>query len=191
MTELKHWMVEIYVPLDQAGPLDPGDSTGMIDQEDLGAEIAETHYLQQADLGDEAIGTANGSYDTSTFAGMGGSFQMDILPIDTSFQSTPPPVELCHADASMLANVGGPLQSMPLSSASFGFPPIDLQNHAIPMAVAHMEGSAYQSPVSSVTTITPAAVNPSVFSEPHVPTTFADVVDDADLSFEMTFQTLR
>jgi hypothetical protein len=188
MAELKLWMVEVTVPMDQAGPLgqDGNESVGFLDAEDLENELADTQY-SQAGL---AIGMGSDDYGMAAFAGVGGSFghSVDAGP---SFQSVQGELgsqlsELYRLNPGFQAS---PYHGLPISSAGFDYsrsPDVNMSQH-ISSSLMSIDSHGYTSPVSSAATITHAVYSDHM----HLPATMQVLGDDlAELPFDLTFTTV-
>jgi hypothetical protein len=156
MAELKLWMVEISVHMDQEGALAPDnvDSVDALDQEDMDNERAEAlAYGSQTNLG---VNIGQDAYDmTTACAGVGGGFGHDLdhhsfQALQADFGSQNPELYLdpLYAQSS--------LHRMPLSSSSFDFSqsPTQQTQHHMASSMMSIDGHSYASPVSSTATIT-------------------------------------
>ncbi|KAL2196970.1 hypothetical protein P885DRAFT_36271 [Corynascus similis CBS 632.67] len=139
MDELKLWMVEVTVPMDQAGALAPDgtESVGAVDAEDFDNEFAaESQYNSsssnnalQAGLSMQTL--ASDCFDAAAFAGVGEGFNQTIdltgasFPGDFDSQLS----DMCRmespADGVFSAAPSSSLQTgmmpMPISSAGFDY----------------------------------------------------------------------
>ncbi|KAM7206004.1 hypothetical protein V8F33_000834 [Rhypophila sp. PSN 637] len=181
MAELKLWMLEISVHMDQEGALGPDgvDSVGAPDQEDVDNELADAMaYGSQTALG---VGLGQDGYDMAT-AYTGGGFSQDF-DVTASYQNLQG--ELGSKNPELYIDtssyIGPHVQhGMPIfSSSSF-----DLSSSSSHPAQHHMASSmmsidshSYTSPVSSTATITQTGG-------------FGDHMihrDDLDMSFDLAF----
>jgi len=182
MSELKHWMVEVTVPMDQAGALVPdgSESVGAVDAEDFEAEFAEPQYSSQTG---PTMRTASDGFDMATFAGVGEGFgpTMDLTgaaypgELDDMYRMNGPGVF-----------AASPLQGMPISSAGFDYRNAELnvqQNMAA--SLMSLDNHGYTSPVSSTATLTQAGVYMDQLLPPGNMQPSRDDMDD--LPFDLTF----
>lgn len=183
MAELKLWMVEVSVHMDQAGALVPDgvDSVGAVDQEDLDNELLDPMvYGSHPELGRDG-------YDMSTaFAGVGGGFPQDF-DVDASYQTLqgelgPQNPEL-YIDTSSFAPHG-----LPISSSGFDLNPSSANStHHMASSMMSLDSHSYTSPVSSTATITQAGVfGDHMLAHPTLQLARDDL---ADMSFDLTFGT--
>ncbi|KAK0705882.1 hypothetical protein B0T26DRAFT_655606 [Lasiosphaeria miniovina] len=175
MAELKLWMVEQVVPMDQEGAfaLNGVESVGCLDPEDIENELA---YDAEASL--RCLGP--NTYDmAAAFAGVGGGFAGDLDGIDPSFQSLQGDLGAQASDLYINTSMYAPssLHNMPISSSNFGYPD-QLQEHGMASSMMSMDSHAYTSPVSSAATITQNGV--------FVPHSRDEL---AEMSFDLTFVT--
>ncbi|KAK1775411.1 hypothetical protein QBC45DRAFT_244782 [Copromyces sp. CBS 386.78] len=184
MSELKQWMVEKLVPMDQEGAFnqDGADSDGAVDPEDMENGLFDAQYVQVG----FGLAPRAGVFDVATFAGVGGSFQdLDGLNA-TGFQNLNGELGLQGSDLLMDAGmyVHQPMQSMPIAS---GFDFGTAQD--APQQQQHMtsiDNHNYTSPVSSTATITQGGL-----SAEHqflmAPAMQASQNDLPDMSFDLMF----
>ncbi len=179
MAELKLWMVEITVPMDQAGALAPDgpESVGAVDPEDAEDDFVDTRYGTQVGI---PLAMGSDGFDMATFAGVGAAFGPAINLTGASF----------HGELdSQLPDIypGFPasaLPVMPISSAGFDYRTSDLSVQ--PGMAMSLDSHGYTSPVSSTATITQAGVCSLGQILPH--TTLLTPHDDmAELPFDMAF----
>ncbi|KAH7625171.1 hypothetical protein B0T09DRAFT_66926 [Sordaria sp. MPI-SDFR-AT-0083] len=188
MAELKRWMVEKLVPMDQEGAFnqDGADSDGAVDLEDMENGLFDAQYVQ-AGFG---LAPRTGVFDVTTFAGVGGSFQNFDGLNATSFQSMNGELGLPGSDLLMDAGmyVHQPMQSMPIASGfDFGTAQdAPQQQHTMPPAMTSIDNHNYTSPVSSTATITQGGL-----SAEHqflmAPAMQASQNDLPDMSFDLMF----
>ncbi|KAL2173455.1 uncharacterized protein P884DRAFT_91225 [Thermothelomyces heterothallicus CBS 202.75] len=138
MNELKQWMVEVTVPMDQPGALVPDgtESVGAVDTEDLTNEFSETQYNNESQAGFPMGTGAWGAFDDiANLAGLGeglGQTSVDVpgpgLFGDLDSQLSDP---YCLNGPAMFS--APPLQGMctPMPTSSAGF---DYENSADPSA---------------------------------------------------------
>ncbi|KAK3493474.1 hypothetical protein B0T13DRAFT_53021 [Neurospora crassa] len=191
MSELKHWMVEKLVPMDQEGALnqDGADSDGGVDPEDTENGLFDAQYVQ-AGFG---LAPRTGVFDVAAFAGVGGSFQ----DFDALNATTFPNVngELGIPSSGLLMDAGlyvhQPIHPMPIASGfDFGTAPDapqqQQQQHAMPPAMTSTDNHNYTSPVSSTTTITQVGLSAEhqFFMAPAMQASQNDV---PDMSFDLMF----
>ena len=181
MAELKLWMVEVTLPMDQDGALAPDgpESVGAVDPEDAEDEFVNTQYGAQVGI-PQAMGLDG--FDMAAFAGVGAAFGSAISLTGASF-----PGEL----DSQLSDLypGFPVSAlpvMPISSAGFDYRNSDLSVQQ-GMAMS-LDSHGYTSPVSSTATITQAGVCSLGQILPHT-TLLAPHDDVAELPFDMAFPT--
>ncbi|KAK3315670.1 hypothetical protein B0H66DRAFT_628891 [Apodospora peruviana] len=193
MAELKLWMVEVSVPMDQEGAFlpDGAESIGAVDADDLENELLDAQYGPQAAA--LRVGSGVAAYDMAAFAGVGGGFNNDLDGVDPSYQSLqgdlgPQGAADLYIDPSMY--VSSSMRNMqPISSSGFDFHQSSshqTQHHMPSSSMMSLDSHNYTSPVSSTATITQAGV----FGEPHIPSHLArsDLNLD-DMSFDLTFAT--
>ncbi|KAJ4403299.1 hypothetical protein N0V85_005127 [Neurospora sp. IMI 360204] len=188
MSELKHWMVEKLVPMDQEGAFnqDGADSDGAIDPEDMENGLFDPQYVQ-AGFG---LAPRTGVFDVATFAGVGGSFQdFDGLNA-TAFQNLNGELGLPSSDLLMDAGmyVHQPMQSMPTASGfNFGTAQdAPQQQHTLAPAMTSIANHNYTSPVSSTATVTQGGLS----AEQQflmAPAMQASQNDLPDMSFDLMF----
>ncbi|KAK3320385.1 hypothetical protein B0T19DRAFT_239702 [Cercophora scortea] len=201
ITELKRWMVEVPVLIDNDDPFLPDgiESTGNLDADDLENELNEAHQYS-----DRAMHGGDGYDMAAAFAGVGGGFN-DLDGIDSSFHNLQGELrahgggavgDLLPLDTSCSVYVHSALQGMPISSSGFDFSthsdPLHNQHHSQqlqqpPSTTMSMGSHSYSfaSP-SSTATITQGGI----FADHHVvPPTHISRDDLAELSFDLTFPT--
>lgn len=188
MSELKHWMVEKLVPMDQEGAAnqDGADSDGAVDPEDMENQLFDPQYVQ-AGFG---LAPKTGVFDIPTFAGLGGSFQ-DFDGLDaTAFQNLNGELGLPNSDLLMDASmyVHHPMQAMPVGSGfDFGTATnVPQQQHPMPPAMAGIDNHNYTSPVSANATITQGGLSAEhqfLMAQAMQPSQN----DIADMSFDLMF----
>ncbi|KAK4124699.1 hypothetical protein N657DRAFT_680633 [Parathielavia appendiculata] len=199
MSELKLWMVEVTVPMDQPGALVPDgvESVGGVDPEDFEAEVLDPKYSSQG-AGMPPLTMVPDGFDlAAAFAGVGGGFSqtIDHLTGSSSFQG-----ELNSqlaevyplSDGSAFSAASTALQGLPISSAGFGDRTFDLgsqQSMALPPLMGFDGHHGYTSPVSSTATITQAAAGVYMDQIPPHAVMQAQRDELADLPFELTFTT--
>ncbi|SPQ27069.1 bc199109-fe70-449c-b2a0-9291bebdd324 [Thermothielavioides terrestris] len=203
MNELKLWMVEVTVPMDQAGALVPDgtESVGGVEADDFDNEFADSQYSSQA-AGAAAAPMAMGAdgFDVAAFAGVGGGFGPVVDPTGASFQG-----DLDSQLSELYGSSGGgsfgaaattdPMSLpglLPASSAAFGYrnnPDFSssMQQGTPSSSLLGFDGHAYTSPVSSTATIT----QPAMFGDQLLAPAAMQVPRDdlPDLPFELTFST--
>jgi len=175
MAELKLWMVEVTVPMDQENALahDGLDPSGAVDSEDLEGEL----YDNQYDM---------------AYSGVGGSFSNEHLPgLDHSLQSLHGDLgshatDLYPVDTSMYSSSA--LGGVPISSSGFDFSASSDQHHPHGMSSSMMslDSHGYTSPVSSTATLT----QNGLFGDHQIhpaSAMHASRDDLPDLSFDLTF----
>jgi len=175
MNELKLWMVEVTVSMDQDGALGPdgGESVGAVDPEDQEAEaIAEAQYASQT------IPLVPAGYDHTSFAGVGGGFDLASASFQGDLDSQLS--DFYYGDAVLDVSAALPIAS------SVGFDHMHAGLGATKLQLGAPLGS-YASPVSSTATITPAAAYMDQLLPPGVLQMAAG--DLPDLPFELTFAT--
>jgi hypothetical protein len=188
MSELKQWMVEVTVPMDQAGALMPDgtESVGAVEPEDYENEFADSQYTSQGGI---PMRIAADEYGMPTFAGVGEGFGQSIDLTGASFQGD---LDSQLSDMYRLNNPVFPASSMhglPISSAGFDYrnaEPSTQQSMAASMM--SLDSHGYTSPVSSTATITQAGA----YMDQLLPSaTMQGSRDDlADLPFDLTFTTM-
>jgi hypothetical protein len=159
MSELKLWMFDVPIHMDQPGALLPDvvESTGARDPEDLDNELVfGAHYPSQAEQADM-------SCDMSAFVGVGGNFsQADLDGFDSSYQSLQGDLnshtsELFTIDTAMYAP--STMHGMPISSSGFELSASSgHQQNNMALSMMSLESQKYISPVSSTATITQTGV---------------------------------
>lgn len=184
MSELKLWMVEISVNINQIeGALDRDDveSVGGLDQDDMDGEPGEAMtYGHQTSLG---VGLGQDTYGTAT-AYAGGGFTQDFDG-DISYQTLQGDLgsrpDLYIDTTSYVATA---LQDMPISSSSFEFNPSSSHStqHHMASSMMSIDSHNYTSPVSSTATITQGGVYGDHMIAPQ-----SMHRDDFDMSFDMAF----
>ncbi|KAM7208207.1 hypothetical protein V8F20_001487 [Naviculisporaceae sp. PSN 640] len=184
MAELKLWMVEISVNINQIkGALDRDDvdSVGAPEQDEMDGELGEAMtYCNQASLG---VGLGQDTYGMAT-AYAGGGFPQNFDG-DISYQTLQGDLgshpEL-YIDTS--SYVAASLQDMPISSSSFDFNPSSSHptQHHMASSMMSIDSHSYTSPVSSTATITQGGVYGD-----HLIATQSMHRDDFDMSFDMAF----
>ncbi|KAK3680831.1 hypothetical protein B0T22DRAFT_313498 [Podospora appendiculata] len=202
MAELKHWMVEVPVSMDEEGAFlqDGIESMGNLDADDVENELHEARQYSDHMRGGDGYDMA------AAFAGVGGGFN-DLDGIDPSFHSLQGDLRahgggavgnLFPLDTSCSVYVHSALHSMPISSSGFDFNNTHSdvshhnQNHnqqpQQPSSSTTSMGShsyGFASP-SSTATITQSGV----FTDHHmVPPMHISRDDLAELSFDLTFST--
>ncbi|KAK4185112.1 hypothetical protein QBC35DRAFT_30169 [Podospora australis] len=169
MSELKLWMSEVEVPMDQEGALgfDGNDSMGIGEPEDFDSEIADSAYTVHAD-----------TFARTTFTGIGAGFSQDLRDLELGSQMPD-----LYLDTSLFAGSG--LQGLPISSSGFSY--VSNQDHykpvGLPPSMMSNGTHGYASPVSSTATITQAGP----FNDHMLPAAIMQG-PDVDLSFELVFQ---
>ncbi|KAL2160721.1 hypothetical protein VTH06DRAFT_918 [Thermothelomyces fergusii] len=169
MNELKHWMYEVTVPMDQPGALVPDEA------EDLANEFSETQHENESQAGlFMGAGGPEAFDDTANLAGLGGGLgQTSIEMADAGLfkdLSSQLPGPYCLNGSSTFSAL--PLQGMPVPLSSAGF---DYENVADPSTQQQQQQNAaasssmsswlvggnsshgYTSPVSSTATLTQAS----------------------------------
>ncbi|KAH8891078.1 hypothetical protein GQ53DRAFT_168434 [Thozetella sp. PMI_491] len=173
MSELKLWMMEVMVSVDQPGALGPDivDALEAVDSDEVELNL---EYLPQAAMNGE-------SYDLSQFAGVGSSFSGDSL--DTALLQSD--LNTFPVDPSIFANTG--VHGLPISSAFDIAVTVDpSQQHNLQTSMLGMEPRNYCSTSSSPSTVTPATVHGG--PGPILPPTTMQARDDIpDMTFDMTF----
>lgn len=178
MTELKLWMAEVTVPMDQenAPPLqDITESNRATDPDDLDGELYESHYPPHSGMGQDSYGvpyTVGGDFTGDnlglTIQGDMGSQAAELFPIDTSVYTT------------------SVMQNMPISASEYNYSASSDQHHQhMASSMMSMESHGFTSPVSSTATITQSGL-----FDHHILSTspmHAARDDVADMSFELTF----
>ncbi|KAK3898473.1 hypothetical protein C8A05DRAFT_47229 [Staphylotrichum tortipilum] len=201
MNELKLWMVEITVPMDQDGALGPdgAESVGAVDREDQEAETVESEYNSQQAV--QSMPMIPASSDTTFLAGLGGGLDLAGASFHGDLDSHL--ADLYYGSDAVLVDASA-LQGLPISSAGFdhlnpGLPsplgsqlgsPLGTQLGTQPIMGAPMmglDGHGYTSPVSSSATITQAAVYMDQLLPPGVLQMAPDEL--AELPFDLTFAT--
>ncbi|KAL2134395.1 hypothetical protein VTI74DRAFT_314 [Chaetomium olivicolor] len=184
MEELKHWMKEELVGMDQAGDL------FVLDGAELEPEERENE-LPESQNNFEAISplviNAN-SIDTVAFSGSGVGFSQGVDITVAAFQGG---LDTQLSDMYQFSSplyTASPLQvvpGVPLASAGFDFTNPDIMQQGIPSSQMTLGGHGYISPVSSTATITQAGV----FADQLLtPATVQGVPDElAEMSFDLTF----
>ncbi|GAB1312648.1 hypothetical protein MFIFM68171_02858 [Madurella fahalii] len=175
MSELKLWMVEVTVSMDQAGALAPdgNESIGAVEPEDFENELADS-YGSRSGL---PVALDTDDFGMAAFAGVGGSFSHDLDVSHPSFQNLQGEIEPALSD---MYTPNPPLfgassaQDFPISASGFD------------MSSSVMSIDNYTSPVSSTATITQAGV--AAYTD-HMQSQPMQVSPDdlADLPFELTF----
>lgn len=187
MLELKKWMVEVQVPVDDPSAFEGAFETSTsFDQEEM------LEFDMSEDISPAAMAhLPNGGFDTA-FAGMGGNFNASELDsfdnVSNNYQSLPGE----FAGAPVMLNT---MDGIPISSGSANF---DFNNgsmtHNLQPGIMTIDGNAYHSPnVSSAATVTPAnAYQEQQFSPTN--TAIGPQVESAigDLDFnEMMFSSMH
>lgn len=175
MSELKLWMVDVMVPMDQAGALAPdgNESVGAVEPEDLQNELANPCSSRSG----LPVGIDSNGFDMAAFAGLGGSFSHDLDVSQPSFQSLPGEIE-----TSSLSDLYTQNHSLFTTSSAQGF---SIPASGFDMSSSMMSIDNYTSPVSSTATITQAGVYVD-----HMQARSAQPDELADLPFELTFTTV-
>ncbi|KAK3983959.1 hypothetical protein QBC44DRAFT_29003 [Cladorrhinum sp. PSN332] len=166
MSELKLWMVDVMVSMDQEGALDVNDDAA--DGEDMEVEVAESTYAHQAGI------PASDAYSMAAFVGVGAAFNQDIGVADPSIQG------LSGDFGSMYSLDTSGIHGLPISSSGFAYS-VDHDHQAQQQSIAPSMMSldnthGYTSPVSSTATITQG-----IFPD------FAGMSDISEMSFDLTF----
>jgi hypothetical protein len=190
MSELKQWMVEVTVPMDQAGALlpDGAESIGAVDAEDLENEFADSQYSSQGGL---PIRMASDGFDMAAFAGVGEGFGQTIdlagagsFPGDLDLQLS----EMYRLNGAVFP--ASPLQGLPISSAGFDYRNAGLSTQqTMAASLMSLDSHGYTSPVSSTATITQTG---GVYMDQILPQAAMQPSRDdvADLPFDLTFATM-
>ncbi|KAK3293701.1 uncharacterized protein B0H64DRAFT_218674 [Chaetomium fimeti] len=184
MSELKQWMVEVTVPMDQAGALMPDgtESVGAVEPEDFENEFADSHGLPMQMAAED--------YGMSTFAGVGEGFGQAINLHGASFQGD---LDSQLSDMYRLNNPvfsASSMQGVPISSAGFDYRNAEASTQqSMAASLMSLDSHGYTSPVSSTATITQAGT----YMDQLLPsTTLQGSRDDlADLPFDLTFATME
>lgn len=187
MGELKLWMVEVTVAVDQAEPLalDENESVGFLEAEELEGELADSQYTQ---LG---LAANSDGFGMDVFAGVGGGFNHGV-DSGVSFRSDQGELGSQVSDMFRLNPDfhSSPFHDVPISSAGFNY-----SRGLEPSMPPHMASSlmsidshGYTSPVSSAATVTHAG---GFADHMHLAPTMQALSDDlAELPFELTFTTV-
>ncbi|KAK0719017.1 hypothetical protein B0T21DRAFT_395953 [Apiosordaria backusii] len=182
MSELKLWMVEVTVPMDQEGALGPdgNESVGAVEQEDIDNELGvQTHGMTPNFLGMDAYS------NMAVYAGLGGGFSQDApchgLTTEVGSQLS----DLYPLDTSVF---GAPLHGLPISSAGFvdygSSQAHQLQQGMPSSSMMSIDTSSYTSPVSSTATLTQAGM----FVNDMLPPAMMHTRDDLhDMPFDLAF----
>lgn len=166
MSELKLWMVEVMVPVDQEGAFALDGNDDGVDAEEMEVEPAEPAYTHQPGL------AVSDSYNMAAFVGVGAGFSQDLDVVDPSMHSLPGELGPMYP----LDSSG--LHGLPISSSGFAYS-MDQDHHAqqnIAPVMMSIDGRSYTSPVSSSATITQG-----LFSD------LAGMSDISEMSFDLTF----
>ncbi|KAL2017236.1 hypothetical protein VTK56DRAFT_2395 [Thermocarpiscus australiensis] len=193
MSELKLWMVEVTVHMDQPGALAPdgNESLEAAEAEEVESEWADTQSSSQAGLLHAAEGSDG--LDLATFAGVGEVFSHDLDAIGASIHGVhggelgPQLADMYPLNASLF-----PASSFPISSSGLDYVALTGLNmqQSLPSPIMGMDAHGYTSPVSSNATLTQAGVLPDQLLHPVAAATMQAPHDDlADLPFDLTFTT--
>ncbi|KAK4196983.1 hypothetical protein QBC40DRAFT_108970 [Triangularia verruculosa] len=182
MSELKLWMVEVTVPMDQEGALGPDgtDSVGAVEQEDIDNELGAQAYGMAPNL----VGMDAYS-NMAVYAGLGGSFSQDASPHGLPSELGSQLSDLYPLDTSAFP---ASFHGLPISSASFADYAASqghhLQQGMPPSSMMSIDTSSYTSPVSSTATLTQAAM----FADHMLPPAMMHNRDDLhDMTFDLAF----
>jgi len=176
MSELKLWMKEVIVPMDQADAFEDSESVGGVDAEDQENDFFDVRYGAQSSL---PSGIGPEAYDMAAITGVGGGFT-DLGSIDPSFQSLQGELFL---DTSMYAST---MQHLPISSSGFDFnaPSEQHSQHTLAASMMSVDSHSYTSPVSSTATITQTGLADPRLLHPHQMPVGGDV---NEMSFDLMF----
>ncbi|KAK4667607.1 hypothetical protein QC763_311240 [Podospora pseudopauciseta] len=183
MSELKLWMMEVTVPMDQEGALGPdgSDSVGQVEQEDIDNELgAQAYGVPPNLLGMDAYS------NMAVYAGLGGGFGQDLSSQGLQGELGSQLSDLYPLDTSVFA---ASFHGLPISSAGFG----DCgpsQGHQLQQgmpsssSMMSIDTSNYTSPVSSTATLTQAGM----FVNDMLPPAMMHTRDDLhDMPFDLAF----
>ncbi|KAK0634419.1 hypothetical protein B0T17DRAFT_611437 [Bombardia bombarda] len=195
MTELKLWMVEVPVSMDEEGALIPdgAESVGIADHDDLEPDLFESNCGSQAGL--RAGLGPDGYDDMTTFAGLGGGFNHDPNGVGPSFHNLELQGDLGSQAPEFFSNdtslyVSSSMHNIPISSSGFDFNTQSdhhLQQN-ISSSMPSMDSHNYTSPISSSATITQAAMFQDHML--HHPNTMHMSNDElTEMPFELVFST--
>ncbi|KAK4171760.1 hypothetical protein QBC36DRAFT_339366 [Triangularia setosa] len=182
MSELKLWMVEVTVPMDQDGALVPdgSDSVGQVEQEDIDNELgAQAYGVTPNLLGMDAYS------NMAVYAGLGGGFSQDASSQGLQEELGSQLSDLYPLDTSVFA---ASLHGIPIPSARF-VDYVSSQGHQLqqgmpPSSMMSIDTSNYTSPVSSTATITQAGM----FANDMLPPAMMHTRDDLhDMTFDLAF----
>ncbi|KAK4150797.1 hypothetical protein C8A00DRAFT_45878 [Chaetomidium leptoderma] len=182
MSELKLWMVEVTVPMDQDGALCPDGAE--IEADDHEDDFPDSQYHSQTGI---SMPMGPGGFDMTTFAGVGQGFSQasDMAgasyhgELDSSLSEMYP-----HNAATFPAP---PLQGVPISSAEFDYRNADLSTQqSITASLMSLNSHGYTSPVSSSATITQTGIYMDQFATMQPPRD-----ELAELPFDLTFNTVQ
>ncbi|KAK4228121.1 hypothetical protein QBC38DRAFT_168829 [Podospora fimiseda] len=165
MAELKLWMVDVMVSVDQEDALDENDDA--VEGEDMETDAGEPEYAHQTGI------PASDTYNLTAFVGVGAAFSQDLAAADSSIQT------LSGDFGSMYTLETSGIHGLPISSSGFSYS-LDHDNQAQQTMVSSIMSMdtphGYTSPVSSTATITQG-----IFSD------FTGMSDISEMSFDLTF----
>ncbi|KAK4163098.1 hypothetical protein QBC43DRAFT_70535 [Cladorrhinum sp. PSN259] len=168
MTELKLWMVDVMVPIDQEGAFAQDGNDDPMDGEDMEVELPESAYVQQPGM------AVSDAYNMAAIMGVGAGFSQDLNAVDHSIHGLP-------GDFGPIYSLGASIHGLPISSSGFASS-VDQAHQAQHSIDTSMMGlnpvHGYTSPVSSTATITQG-----LFSD------LAGMSDISEMSFDLTFTT--
>lgn len=182
MSELKLWMMEVTVPMDQEGALGPdgSDSVGQVEQEDIDNELgAQAYGVPPNLLGMDAYS------NMAVYAGLGGGFGQDLSSQGLQGELGSQLSDLYPLDTSVFA---ASFHGLPISSAGFGdcgpSQGHQLQQGMPSSSMMSIDTSNYTSPVSSTATLTQAGM----FVNDMLPPAMMHTRDDLhDMPFDLAF----
>lgn len=184
MNELKLWMVEVTMPMDQDGALvaDGTESVGALDAEDFDNEF-DSQYSSQ---GGAHLAMGPNGFDMAAFAGVGDSFDQAIDLTGPSFHNELQLSEMFPLDGPVFPTSSS--QGIPISSSGFDYRNSDMSSQqTMAASMMSLDSHGYTSPVSSTATITQTGA----FMDQMMPQAGMQVPRDdlADLPFDLTFAT--
>ncbi|KAK4460130.1 hypothetical protein QBC42DRAFT_109910 [Cladorrhinum samala] len=168
MSELKLWMVEVMVPMDQEATfaLD-GNDEGGVDAEEMEVEPTESAYTHQAGP------AVSDSFNMAAFVGVGPGLNHDLDVVDPSMHSLPGELgPMYHLDDSAP-------HGLPISSSGFAYgmdQGLHVQQNIAPVMMS-IDGRSYNLPVSAST----STITQGLFSD------LGGMSDISEMSFDLTF----
>jgi hypothetical protein len=184
MNELKLWMLEVTMPMDQDGALGPDgtESVGAVEAEDFENEFVNSQYSSQG--GTHLTMGSAGGFDMGAFAGVGESFDRVIDLTGPSFHGDLQLPELFPLDSPVFP--ASSTQGLPISSSGFDYRNSDMSTQqTMAASLMSVDSHGYTSPVSSTATITQTGA----YMDQMLPQAGVPRDDLAEMGFDLTFAT--